>query len=127
VAKQVNSVEVKGSDGGLVALVAIVGIVAMGLAVVGIAAMFFAFALSMSFLAALAFTARTVLQQRGAKAAVLWEYRQSHPSVYGADGPYWPGEPTGPALAYLAQQRRRADSTLRALLIGTGREEPTDG
>jgi hypothetical protein len=122
VAKQTNNVTVEKGGGdatGLVALCALLGFLAF-LAFLGFVA-----AMTISCVALLA---RSIVLQRGAKAAVLWEYRNSTAPVYGPQGPMWPNEPPSAALSHLARTRRRSESTTRQAIqqLLIGRVEPQE-
>ena len=127
-AKQTNTVTVEKGDGGA-GLAALFGFLSFAAFILGVFALFLAFlafALSLIAISCCALLARSMVLQHGAKAAVLWEYRQTTPSTYGPQGPMWPGEPDKAALSYLARTRRREDSIVRQALqqVLIGRAEP---
>jgi hypothetical protein len=110
VAKQTNNVTVEKGGGDATAMLGLFGLLA-----------FLAFLAFLGFLAAMAIgctalLARSIVLQRGAKAAVLWEYRNSTAPVYGPQGPMWPNEPPSAALSHLARTRRRDESATRQVI-----------
>lgn len=129
-AKQTNNVTIEKGDGGA-GLAAMFGFLSFAAFVLGVFALFLAFlafALSLVAISCCALLARSMVLQRGAKAAVLWEYRQSTPPAFGPQGPMWPGEPDKVALSYLARTRRRNDSIVRQAIeqVLVGRVEPEE-